>query len=430
MKKLITLIALCLSGLCFAQGSRDEIGMEPRRAGGTFYVYDYEHPAAMTPAPKGYKPFYISHFARHGARYCNGEYNTLYGCLSQAAEQDLLTEEGKRFYSRFNAFYEKVKLRKGNLTGIGQAQHRAMATHMRERFPEVFEGPTHVEAASTESARVIMSMWSCLNTLSTLDEDLDVQADASAAHCSWLQPSLPSNPYYKKEYFRAKKEMRKAAAEYFRKTAPCEEIAGRFFKDVAALEETLKTPCQDFANALLGMVSDTYCLDTDQGLFDDLLSPEESYLIWKGAAPGFALSLGNVRGSGCLTRDYACFTLEEMIEKAREDIGDGKTRLRLRFGHDGGIAPLIAFLNINGCGEPITSFDEAGEIFPNYTVPMGCSVQLVFFRNKKGSILLKVLLNETEASLPFPAVAGPYYSWEDFQAYYRPLILEAKHNLY
>lgn len=413
----------------FTQGSREVIGQDPRKAGGTFYVYDYEHPADMSPAPDGYKPFYISHFARHGARYCNGEFNILYDCLSQAAEQNLLTEEGKSFYSRFIAFYEKVKLRKGNLTGIGQAQERAIASHMWERFPEVFEGPTHVEAASTESARVIMSMWACLSRLVALDADLDVSADASANHAVWLQPNLSSSPYYRAELFRARTEMREAAAAYFRETAPCEDIARRFFTSVSALEGALKTPAHEFAIALLSTISDTYCLDSDQGLFDDILSPEESYLIWKGEAARFALSLGPVQDSGCMAVDYAGFTLGEMIESALQDIEDGKTQLRLRFEHDGGIAPLIALMNINGCGEPITSFEQAGETFPNYNIPMGCSVQLIFFRNDIGTVLVKVLLNETEASLPFPAAIGPYYSWEDFLNYYLPIIREAQQAL-
>lgn len=128
MKKLITLslFTLLFAVLCPAQGTQEALQQDPRRAGGSFYVYDYEHPAAMTPAPEDYKPFYISYFARHGARCCTSEYNTQYGWLSKAAEKGLFTQEGEALW---------------------------------ERFPEVFDGPTHVEAFSTESPRVIMSMW-------------------------------------------------------------------------------------------------------------------------------------------------------------------------------------------------------------------------------------------------------------------------------
>ena len=60
---------------------------------------------------------------------------------------------------------------------------------------------------------------------------------------------------------------------------------------------------------------------------------------------------------------------------------------------------------------------------------MGCSLQLVFFRNAAGDILVKPLLNEAEATLPFPAVTESYYSWEAFKAYYLPRIEEAKEKI-
>jgi hypothetical protein len=51
---------------------------------------------------------------------------------------------------------------------------------------------------------------------------------------------------------------------------------------------------------------------------------------------------------------------------------------------------------------------------------MACNIQLIFYRPTEGSgdILLKVLLNENEARLPFPAVTGPYYRWTDFRTYF------------
>ena len=54
---------------------------------------------------------------------------------------------------------------------------------------------------------------------------------------------------------------------------------------------------------------------------------------------------------------------------------------------------------------------------------MGGSLQLIFFRSRKSpEILVKVLWNEREAVLPFAAAEGPYYRWNDFKAYYAPLM--------
>ena len=164
MKKVILSIlsVVCFVLVSFAQSTADIIKQDPLKAACSFYVYDYQNAPEVTPAPEGYKPFYISQFARHGARYCTSEYNRLYEWFSKAEEAGVLTREGKKFFARYKTFYQKVKDCGGNLTGVGKAQHRAIAEHMYQRFPSVFEGPTRVEAVSTESSRVIMSMWSCL----------------------------------------------------------------------------------------------------------------------------------------------------------------------------------------------------------------------------------------------------------------------------
>ena len=51
-----------------AQTAREQIAAVPERAGGIYHSYEYR-PAAATPAPDGYTPFYISHYGRHGSRW-------------------------------------------------------------------------------------------------------------------------------------------------------------------------------------------------------------------------------------------------------------------------------------------------------------------------------------------------------------------------
>lgn len=51
-----------------AQTNLQEIQDNPAKAGGVYYAYPVKE-TKNTPPPKGYKPFYISHFGRHGSRY-------------------------------------------------------------------------------------------------------------------------------------------------------------------------------------------------------------------------------------------------------------------------------------------------------------------------------------------------------------------------
>jgi hypothetical protein len=42
---------------------------------------------------------------------------------------------------------------------------------------------------------------------------------------------------------------------------------------------------------------------------------------------------------------------------------------------------------------------------------MGANLQIIFYRDKKNDILVKLLLNENEVTLPIKSEFGPYYSW-------------------
>ena len=426
---LCCLYLMCSWGLCLAQGPQDFIREDPLKAAGSFYVYDVTQVPPVTPAPEGYAPFYISHFARHGARYCTSEYETLYGFLTKADQAGMLSPGGREFFGRYEKFFQKVKLCKGNLTGVGKAQHRAVAEHMFQRFPQVFEGPTRVEAVSTESPRVIMSMWSCLSRLVALDGDLEVNADASAKYCPWLQPGLSSNPWLLKDAFKCGKEVDEKAAAFYEKTVPCREIALRFFTSMDVFEDVLKATPEKFINSLYAVVTNTRCLDADQGCFDDVFTPEELQQIWKGDCVNYFLHMARFEGSPHRAVDYAAFTLDQIIASADADIASGNTQLRLRFGHDAALAPLFAILDVNGFGKTATTFDQAVEIFPSYNLPMGANLQLVFYRNASGDVLVKALVNEAEATLPLTPVSGPYYKWSDFKAYYLPLVRETRQDI-
>ena len=69
MKRFILLTILCCLVLSIsAQIARDEIFEDIHRSAANHYAYPDPH-FTMTAPPKGYKPFYLSHYARHGSRY-------------------------------------------------------------------------------------------------------------------------------------------------------------------------------------------------------------------------------------------------------------------------------------------------------------------------------------------------------------------------
>ena len=53
---------------------------------------------------------------------------------------------------------------------------------------------------------------------------------------------------------------------------------------------------------------------------------------------------------------------------------------------------------------------------------MATNVQFVFYKDAKGTVLMKLLYNEQETLLEnVPAYQGPYYRWEDAKAWFKSL---------
>ena len=60
-------------------------------------------PITLTPAPKGYKPLFITHYGRHGARYAwqDDMYEWIREVFEKAEGDANLTQDGKEFNSKF-----------------------------------------------------------------------------------------------------------------------------------------------------------------------------------------------------------------------------------------------------------------------------------------------------------------------------------------
>ena len=132
---LCSLAALAASG----QNLRDEIAANPGKSGGVYYVYTYDNPV-LTPAPKGYKPFYISHYGRHGSRWLlhDSEYDEVMAVFRAADAANAFTERGREVYGRVKRVYDDGIDRGGDLSPLGAEQHREIAARMYRNFPEVF----------------------------------------------------------------------------------------------------------------------------------------------------------------------------------------------------------------------------------------------------------------------------------------------------
>ena len=176
-----TLIIVCL--LC-ALAVRSQPTAE--QAGSIYYAYP-DPPAVFTPVPKGYEPFYISHYGRHGSRWMTAderytEVVSVFDSLYQCSE---LTSLGIEVRERLHKVWEDARGCSGSITPLGERQQREIAHRMYRNFPQIFREDACVDAHSSTSLRCAMSMSFFTERLKELNPALQVdrRAYARQRHC-------------------------------------------------------------------------------------------------------------------------------------------------------------------------------------------------------------------------------------------------------
>ncbi len=420
MRKYILLFA-CLSLSLLganAQRSREEIKANPNLAANNYR--DYPVPTAkLTPAPKGYEPFYISHYGRHGSRWLIGKdaFNRPYYTLAHADSLGKLTARGKEVFALVKTMRQQGMSREGELTQLGAEQHRGIAKRMYERFPQVFAGQTHVDARSTVVIRCILSMENELLQLAALNPKISFTSDASY-HDMYYMNDNSTSPY--------RPMIRTAAA------IDSLEAFEKRHSDVPFMMKTIFND-DDYAKHINSQALGTQLFNMAIALQNtelrhqfkpiwDIFSSDELYNHWLMTTAYWY----SVAGPNKLNNGAGMYTqlnlVKNILETADSCVQLSHPGATLRFAHESDVLPFVCLLNINGFGNPRSSLEKLDdEDWDVYNVfPMGCNVQFVFYKNQKDTtkdILVKVLLNENEATLPIKAYTGPYYKWKDVRAY-------------
>ena len=271
--------ALCLASPLAAQTAREEIEADRNKAGGIYSLYE-EPKAVPAPAPKGYKPFYISHFGRHGARHNSADPAFLLNLLDRAAADGKLTPLGEDVRARYAALYPQLKLREGDLTAVGTAQLEGIARRMMTLYPRVFRKGRTVQAVSSTSPRCLLSMAAFLQGLRSSGWKGDISLDTGNAWMRTVAPHRKANELYVQQRGRIRTEDRAAwEADVQRLRDEIDEKAflSRLFTD----EEWVRTQGdpQAFMKGFYSLAVSTPCTGLPEDFYD-LFTPEELYREW------------------------------------------------------------------------------------------------------------------------------------------------------
>lgn len=439
MKKILALLlTMAISG----------IAQDRYQMGSNYYAYPTPN-AKYTKAPAGYKPFYLSHYGRHGSRFHQpaDHYHALYNTLAKADSAGKLTELGKSLLERAKYLDEYAAPRAGDLTQLGVAQHQGIAKRMVKNFPELFKNNAYIEAYASTSTRCVVSMAAFLEELRAQKPKLDIHQESGKYLMAFISPldfgkiiGESNTPAWQKENEKLYSHVNPA------------RMMNAIFNDSTYVQKNIDagdlfSKIYEIGNSLQGSPEIEFS-------FDDLWTDEDLAARWHAQNAWWYSVLGNNPFGKKEGLENARPLLKNFLDVADKVIAADttapakktaakpakKTTATLRFGHDTVIFPFAVLLQLeNGTqntGIETTDMDNLHKVWRDYEIsPMAANVQFVFYKSsKKGApILVKVMLNEVEQKLPVTCdtaalrqnsgtvqncPAAPYYRWEDFRDFY------------
>ena len=423
LSKYFTVVSAAIilsAGTISAQESlRQRISENPLVAAGNGNVYPVPDQGAPK-ALKGFKPFYISHYSRHGSRWLisREDYQRPMSVLQEQYNRSNLTSLGEDVMHRLEVVCKAAESRYEELTVKGAEQQRDIARRMFNNYPEVFGNDAKVRARSTAVIRCILSMNAFTNALSGCNKTLDINADASKHdmyYMNWHDP----------EHIVPDVDMRAVTDSISKANIRPQRFMCSIFKNPEGISPS-------FFSEMYMICGNVQGTTVSEVSFWDLFTADELYSLYYCSNAGWYFNHGNSPAKNNMRPFVQTYLLRTIIAQADNAIGDGEFAADLRFGHDGNLSSLVTLMNINGLGASVKEIDRISEVWSiTDIIPMAANLQMVFYRNKAGEVIVHFALNEREATLPIDAYqpagakkssTAKFYLWDDVKSYWNDIL--------
>lgn len=441
-----------------AQTSDDELAKHPEFTSSGYLVYPEPVNIKYTKAPAGYKPFYISHYGRHGSRYHHNdeEYKYLFETLAKADSAQKLTELGKQTLAYTKVLVDKAapakatsrKWASSNMKGLQTACPRILGTFSRTGTSAEKVTP-YVRSYASTSGRCIVSMAAFIGELRSLNPKIHSELISGKSYMKFIS----AFDWGKLDYSKVK-AYTDESDKLWKNVNPQSFLEKLFndYKYVANNVDTngfynhffeIATSLQGMDKPLLDEIAQAAKVPADT--FVNLFTTKEKIARWK-AQNAWWYSLEGT--SPLINRpdglNFAKPTLQNILEEADEAIAVDTTinaraaqtpiAATLRFGHDATLLPLSALMQLPVANAKVSDLSKLHEQWNDFRIiPMAANLQMVFYKAKNKPILIKILYNEIEQTLPIECKAqdnaknaqcpaAPYYRWEDIRNFYSALL--------
>lgn len=390
MKKRLLLFFFLLSwGYAGAQKT-------PEQMGGVYYAY-HAPSYVDVKAPEGFAPVYMSHYGRHGSRWLPSDERYLW-VLSHFEDKNLLTKDGRKMRKLLQKVWKNAKGNGGALTPLGAEQHQLLAKRMAERFPAIFADGSPVKARSSVVGRCRQSMLAFTDCLRRIHPGivLDVATDSSdMAYIAYT--SAPLREIEKTVFPKMKGD------------------AGRMMRKLFVHPERIDQP-ERLMSELHTIASDMQDVPLSVNLFS-FFNEEEIRDVYECNNERMAFCNGNDPRTGGEPALSAVSLWENIETCADEALRRKGPSADLRFGHDTNLYRLLSLLRASSATNG--RMDEI--------LPMAANLQMIFYRNSSGDVLVRLLHNEKDFAIPIPEVKPHFYRWTDIKNFVRQRIHDLGH---
>ena len=421
MKKILIILALAIGQLCAAQPDFSQfpnpefakmIYERPWIANLNACPYELAGtPSKLSKAPRGYKPFYISHYGRHGTRsgWDQDKYEIIISALTKAKDAGILSASGDSLLNETILVKEATNKMDGRLTVRGQREHREIAGRMYKNFRRVFRrGSRNIRVNSSIVPRCLVSMAAFTNRLSELDPRLDIVMDCGEE----IQKEI-SNDHGGRIRERRRHILDTIRANF---SPDLSGMMARLFTDVDAAAEFAPDPIKlSGAIFAVGRISRSFDFDFNTYRFLPLeavygLSDYNNISMYLGECN--SVEFGDIR------MEKTQPLVRMLLRQADDALANGSVAADLRFGHDYPLMALCCYIGVEGISERYTWREAQQHFISTLYSPVAGNLQLIFYRSRKADkpVLVKVLVNEREVRLNgLEPVQGVYYSWEELR---------------
>ena len=269
-------------------------------------------------------------------------------------------------------------------------------------------------ARSTVVIRCILSMQNEVDVLASLNPRLKITTDASQATMYYMN-------YSDSVARKLRATMSEKRKECFNKWLNPKGMLKKLFNDQKFARDSIDDArtMMLYLMEVVGNMQSHH--DWEHVNMYDLFSNDDILNIYRYNSARWYILSGETPITHCRVDYMQSNLLRNFIEDADRAVDERHRGASLRFGHESVLLPLVCLMGLNGADYQTSDLEHLHEHWQSCRIfPMACNVQMVFFQSAThpDDVLVKVLLNEREATLPVTTDCAPYYHWNDVRNYF------------